>query len=842
MQSGATAALVSLGFLLRPLDALVLSRGAPLADVYGMDASGKPMDEDHHRDQTVELLRFVTAYGTGIETLVDLTPYSPLLEAGRASDKGLSMYSFIDTWVNNDTGTDAMYMHNITEQCYPIARSYGNGWSLSAELVFWPRGNSSSGRETASVRPKHSVTLSSGFYGGDYDFGRVAVHTAKLASHGGSVLLERAVDFEGAEHAQVYECRQGMPEMEYAARMGFLAQQVEVSVRKDGNTTAAEKLMNQTYQNMAMDEFVVSGTATTDPDGDHGNRSLVLEYNPDEAELEVGMPVYFRPGDVFTDQEMQTGVWWNLSYPFKRVGKIDALTNTTASVFLESGCIPTNKTKLGSVVPRLMSPRSKKALPELRAILRTVGNYAVERANMAPPSDPLAAAGISEVQLLLPYREDANHSAKEATPSNFLFSLGHDEDDHIAGFSVQAPKMIGTVPLLRAGNTAEAPIEAEEGANETVGGVCVLEQRRQGRLFERSFHLDDLARGEDVVVLQLTVTGHGWASTTEQCGEYCHALYQLRFNGKLAHNISEFRNDCKENPVGVNTTQIGTWWESRNGWCPGSVEPGVFVDVTKWLRKGKNHLAVDALVWSEVTKSYELYTDLSGFAFRDAASLAIGLNLFVYGADAVAAARAKEKPSTPAESALKDGVGGRGQLDPTGPPVTEEGVVQLMQKRPTSELLQMTSVVDVQTKTDQLRAGRMRGSGAAGAASREGQTRPQPPWYFLNSSVPEQVKASQIEDEGAVRIPVMVTELIQGARRVAYAQLEAALIPKDWDSVAVHFKLEKPPGNLSIDHWDRVGSFGLKLPAKQAPEGIGLHTERQPLEREKWAVTGIKQS
>jgi len=840
MQLGASAGLVALSLLLRPLDALKLNRAAPLADVYGMDASGKPMDENKHRDQTVELLRFVTAYGTGIESLVDLTPYSPLLEAGRASEKGLSLYAFIDTWVNNETGSDAMYMNNITEQCYPIARSYGNGWSLSAELVFWPKRESSSERETASVRPKHSVTLSSGFYGGNYDFGRVAVHTAKLASHGGSVLLEKAVDFEGAEHAKVYECRQGMPEMEYAARMGFLAQQVEVSVRKDGNTTAAEKLMNQTYESMAMDEFIVFGTATTDSNGEYGNRSLILEYSAENAELEVGMPVYFRPGDVFTDQEMQTGTWWNLTYPFKQVGKITALTNTTASVFLEKGCIPTNKTKLGSVVPNLMSPRSQKALPELRAILRTVGNYAVEKAKLPPPSDPLEAAGITQVQLLLPHRKDANQTAKEANPGKFLFTLGHDEDEHTSAFTVQAPKMIGTVPLRRAGAVSEAPIDAEEGADETQGGVCVLEQRRQGRLFQRSFHLDDFVRGEDVVVLQLTVTGHGWASTTEQCGEYCHALYQLRFNGELAHNVSEFRNDCKENPVGVNTTQIGTWWESRNGWCPGSVEPGVFVDVTKWLRKGKNHLTVDALVWSQVTKSYELYTDLSGFAFKDAASLAIGLNLFVYGADAVAAARAKGRPSTPAESALKDGSGGRGQLDPTGPPVTEEAVVQLTQIRPTSELLQLTSAVDVQAKTDQLRDGRARGSSAA--VTSEGQERPQPPWYFLNSSVPEQVKASHIEDKGVVRIPAMVTELIQGARRVAYAQVEAALIPEDWGSVAVHFKLEKPPGNLSIDHWDRVGSFGLKLPAEHNPEGIGLHTERQPKEREKWAFSGVKSS
>jgi len=840
MPPRAPAALAALGALLRPLDALVLGRGPPLADVYGMDAPGKPMDEDHHRDQTVELLRFVTAYGTGIESLVDLTPYSPLLEAERAGGGGLSLYSFIDTWVNNDTGSDAMYMNNITEQCYPIARSQGNGWSLSAELVFWPKAESSAGRQTASVRPKHSVTLSSGFYGGNYDFGRGAVHTAKLASNGSSVLLEKAVDFEGAENVHVYECNQGTAEMEYAARMGLLAQHMVASTRKDGNTTAAEKLLNETYRSMAMDEFIVFGAAAEDPAGAHGNRSLVLEYSSEEAELEVGMPVYFRPGDVFTDQEMQKGVWWNLTFPFKQVGTITALTNKTASVFLESGCIPTNKTKMGSVVPHLMTPRSKKALPELRAMLRTVGNFAAERAKLPPPKDPLAA--IRDVKLLLPYRLDAKEAAKEAEPAKFLFSLGHDEDEHTAAFTVGAPNMIGTVPLLRANDTFEAPIAAKDGANDTVSSVCVIEQRRQGRLFQRSFHLDDFVRGEDAVVLQLTVTGHGWSSTTEQCGEFCHALYQLRFNGELAHNISEFRDDCKENPVGVNTTQIGTWWEKRNGWCPGSVEPGFFVDVTRWLRKGKNRLAVDALVWSEVTQSYELYTDLSGFAFKDSASLAIGLNLFVYGADAVAAARAKKHPATPAEFALKVGVGGRGQLNPKGPKAKEEEEpAQLTQLRPSSELLSFASVVDVQGQTEKIRAGRAKSSSAAGAATSDGRAPPQPPWYFLNSSVPEQVKASRIEEKGAVRVPAMVTELIQGAHRVAYAQVEAALIPSDWGSVAVHFKLEKPPGNLSFDHWDRVGSFGLKLAAEQAPEGIGLHVERQPVGREKWSVAVVDQ-
>jgi len=204
--------------------------------VGAMMSDGAMMGEGDHRDQTVELLRFVTAYGTGIETLVDLTPYSPLLQAGKESSKGLTAYAFIDTWVNNESGSDAMYMNNITEQCTPIVRSYGNGWSLSAELVFWPKNWSSSkakGRRAAQpVVPKHSVTLSSGFYGGNFPLGRIRVHQGKMHSNSSAVLLENAVDFLGAAKAEVYECGQGKDEIEYAARLGFLAQQVEALVRK----------------------------------------------------------------------------------------------------------------------------------------------------------------------------------------------------------------------------------------------------------------------------------------------------------------------------------------------------------------------------------------------------------------------------------------------------------------------------------------------------------------------------------------------------------------------------------------------------------------------------------
>ena len=133
--------------------------------------------------------------------MVDATPYAPLLSmADLAGNVGF--YAFIDTWVGNATGHDAMYMNNVTHQCSPTRHTYGNGWALSLDLVVWPQ-------EPAAIdtQPRSSITLASGVFGSKYPIGVVKVHEGTLAGNGADVVLDRDADFsEAADTLPVYAC------------------------------------------------------------------------------------------------------------------------------------------------------------------------------------------------------------------------------------------------------------------------------------------------------------------------------------------------------------------------------------------------------------------------------------------------------------------------------------------------------------------------------------------------------------------------------------------------------------------------------------------------------------
>lgn len=143
-----------------------------------------------------------------------------------------------------------------------------------------------------------------------------------------------------------------------------------------------------------------------------------------------------------------------------------------------------------------------------------------------------------------------------------------------------APDAVDFEPLKRWGHVSLA-----SAVNTT---VCVVTQRRQGLLFQRQFELPAL-EPDDRVLLQLAVTGHGWAATTSGCGEFCHAVYRIFLNNVSVANVTQWRDDCHDNPID-GSMQKGTWFSSRNGWCPGSVEPGVFFDATQWMHAGSNEL------------------------------------------------------------------------------------------------------------------------------------------------------------------------------------------------------------------------------------------------------------
>merc|ERR1712232_1055950 len=90
------------------------------------------------------------------------------------------------------------------------------------------------------------------------------------------------------------------------------------------------------------------------------------------------------------------------------------------------------------------------------------------------------------------------------------------------------------------------------------------------------------------------------------CAEFCEMEYVVNINHEPVANISLWRGDCKENP---NNEQMGTWENARNGWCPGSVQTGLFLDVTDFLRghstpENPAKITIDANLRSANGKAY----------------------------------------------------------------------------------------------------------------------------------------------------------------------------------------------------------------------------------------------
>jgi len=134
----------------------------------------------------------------------------------------------------------------------------------------------------------------------------------------------------------------------------------------------------------------------------------------------------------------------------------------------------------------------------------------------------------------------------------------------------------------------------------------------------------------------------------------------LNFNDHTVFNVILWRDDCAGNPLGPD--QSGTWQGSRNGWCPGSVETGIYFDVTDALREGRNELMVGMLVYNEKTRKYEQYLDTKGYRYNETAKLVIGMTLSVYPKSAVRAIQAQKRAYTAAERALRDCSSRKGAL------------------------------------------------------------------------------------------------------------------------------------------------------------------------------------
>jgi len=787
------------------LDCIAFSRSLqaekPTGAVYGEEASLYPDSSQ----QSVELVRFVTAYRMGLDVLVDLTPYSPLLRAAASADGQLTLYGMIDTWVNNESATTIMYMSNETGQCSPLNHSDGHGWALSADLIFWPREE-----KEVDTRPTKSITLASGIFGGVYSIGEVSIHEGTLVEGGSAVQLNEAADFKHAVDAAVYPCPDGTGQLESAAFLGYMARQANFMAKKK-DKAGMKQLRSDMLEELVWDHMALVSVTHEE----QKNNTVWATYDSSISPTE-DLPVFFMPSDVITDQIIDGDVWYNMSVPFKKVGRVVEAQNGVMKLKLDHPCLPQVN---NSAKPQLIIPKDASIFPQARALVASTVQTGRDWSLSAKRARLEMNVSLNEIPetLSMPLLLEPSSSSSVSLAS---------------GITLAAPAAMGSIDL---GDKAASGPHHRMAAlpqlkSNASSKVCVVERKRQGSVFQREFDLPDL--GESHVVMQFAVTGHGWASTEEQCGEYCHAVYQVGLNGKSTANITEFRDDCEDNPI---SDQYGTWWEDRNGWGPGTVEPGVFLDITNSVKSGLNVMTFDLAVWSSMTEAYEQYTDYAGFAMHDAASLTIGLTVFVYSDEAVKAIRLQDQAYSAAEMALRDGSSRPEALHPPSHPVQPKDIVLMENHRDVGEVHAASQARGHRSKgwferhhnnpfephSPQRRNFMQSTAKAKGpsAAQRKASEAPagdekrirmdfekRAPWYVLGRGTGGFKHA--VDSEETSKLKAFKKRLVQGESRVVLETINAKRLPSDWSQVGLRLRLTRPDG-MDYDHWDRQASLGL---------------------------------
>eukprot|EP00928_Gymnodinium_smaydae_P081548 TRINITY_DN6504_c0_g1_i1.p1 TRINITY_DN6504_c0_g1~~TRINITY_DN6504_c0_g1_i1.p1 ORF type:complete len:955 (+),score=214.31 TRINITY_DN6504_c0_g1_i1:117-2981(+) len=828
------------------------------------DAKEAPVD--------VELLRFVTPYASGLEVALDVSPYAPLLRSALgassaaasagsvASEVGVDFYAAIDTWVGNASGSSVVYVDNTSGECIPVrTRSNGNGWALSAELVLWPPeypqgayGLGSTPGDAVDIVPRATVAVLPGWpsAGADVRIGRIRVVEGRLTDAGQRVRFDvddsgLPGEFARSDDAKIYACEGRRAALHGAALAGFVRRQAAKAAAIADEEERADLLADlaRMARSAALLPLLLPATFAQ-PSGSPAKESIQsgeivnITYDGGQSQLEKGMPVYFDPSDVFTDQEIDDD-WMNSSFPLKPIGHVLRASAGTAAVRFTASFRPSclrrrgRSSPLPPGQPRLLVPKRPGEVEQVLALLRRARQLGSEEAAARAPAGPESDEDQSSV---------SGRSLDFELPPLLALanaSDGGDKESALTAAGLRALQPLGSINLLKAASPSASarlrrpgdgerrtwPLVRSDDSGERSGGdggrVCALLPQTSGQLFERRFVLPKLQPGERVL-LHLVVTGHGWQETTEQCGEFCHAVYQVSLNGVIVANVTEFRDDCNKNPAGP--PQRGTWRFARNGWCPGSVAPGFVLDTTNagLLREdgGENVVALALQVWSEAKKSYVPYLDVRGFLLQDSASLTVSMSFSVYSAAAVRTARAalhrppsggqRHRSPTLAEIALQ-----RGSSDPAAlQPFSPEALDRLRARRKRNLRAKSTRPED------------------ALADDVDILDETQSPWYLVNGSFPAsgardtRELASGSTSVGAVRVPLFVGALIQVSTRVVRSTISPVAFPQHWGRMTLHMRLAKPPGDLTFDAWDRLGSLGLSLsssnrggqPAARPPE------------------------
>eukprot|EP00746_Dinoflagellata_sp_MGD_P088539 gnl/MRDRNA2_/MRDRNA2_35023_c0_seq1.p1 gnl/MRDRNA2_/MRDRNA2_35023_c0~~gnl/MRDRNA2_/MRDRNA2_35023_c0_seq1.p1 ORF type:complete len:887 (+),score=173.35 gnl/MRDRNA2_/MRDRNA2_35023_c0_seq1:347-2662(+) len=684
---------------------------------------------------------------------------TPMLQ----SEAGLELYGFIGTWVNNNTYSSQAYINNVTGQCTRVSHSEGNGWSLSVDLGFTPP------KPKDKIHPRRVVAVVSNAMFADSRFGRVAVHEAFHDGHkltaldlkhdpDGRKFEDFKKDASTAQNATVFKCSNGAEGLLQNLQLAAAAQKFAF------NSNSKAMLLEAFQSALALVDVEPISSIPTEPG------QLVVKFKSREAQLTSGLPVYF--GDAVTDKWIPSEhLWWNQSAPFKSVGSVVSVQNDTAVLSFSTPCVPRAR---NSWEPRLKVPKSLAAVESAKQFAQAAQNLA--------------------------------HRKRER-----LREAAYHKDTHLAE-AINGEVVVGTLLLddfaghidlqsLRDVNHPSEKFEpqlakssAKEGAIRHIGKVCVITEQAHGRMIDKFFDLPKIEKGERVVA-HFTATGHGWASTEAQCGEFCKMKYNVSFDGNLPAEFMQWRDDCNENPTG--DQQYGTWWEPRNGWCPGSVSSGVYFDITDSLKfdsRQQHRLTVDLSVLNANSGQYEPYTNLKGWLKHDPSMLNVDMKLLIYPKEAVKVAHSYGgKSCSKAHAALLAG---------TGTPVGDRWPYhERLERERIQHAEQEQASTDQRSLRTQDAASIEKKTSAAAAPSCGIDFEATAPWHLFH--------ADTEEIEEMTWVSALKHRLIQGDSQLQLIHVNRSMLPDSWGQVGLRLRLERPGGGLDFDHWDRLASIGL---------------------------------
>lgn len=731
----------------------------------------------------VELLRFVTAYRAEMDMFVDITPFSNYL-----TSNSTTFYGIID--VGGASKNPVTYQIDVSSDGKCSLEKFdgaGNGWALGVELYFWDD-------ETNGAVPSQTVMIAPGYTGSPEHkiyFGKIEAHEGTVEQ--GQIKFDKKVDLAGHDQADgppVYDCEGKSPsDIQQAAFLGLIERPefMPGSMGGGSNRTDSFALRSEIefdYSRQIIKttiESVESRIVTLKLPANVPVPQSLIDYLSDGAEAGGRWPVFY-------DNELRS----KFRFGSKKAGEVTKILPTTQG---QPAQIKVELTADDHCITPVW-PTKKDGLLVIPAYSKT------------PWKD-------AESQIASHVKSTTMKGSEDACTDQLLF--------HKDGSEWQIKGRV----LLNGKTESDQAVGA---AMENGKKVCVLQQACQGNILSQKFDVS-LKPGQ-VALLHLVTTAHGWFHTTKQCGEFCKTKYSIKLNGKAleAASVTPWR-ECGSNPI---SEQYGTWSIPRNGWCPGSVQTGIFIDVTGSLVKNENQVDLEMLVMSKDGR-YERFTDYAGFALQDdmRSFMFATLNLFVYDEQTVARVRQQPIGYTAAEVALRTGTSD-GPNEPTEikalaqPPPSRNSQTREFMKPWTGDatIVGKTIVREVyheehhEVRTIEVHhttAGSALLQGAQNGRSvntnfEAGRARM---WHLYNDTT----------IKGALPVPLIVydvkTNVLQMEKDFLRKPQELSPDNKVWTRVALRLRLKAPTDGM-IGHWDMIGAVGVVLNKDAYPKGVSV--------------------